>query len=58
MGQGEVFRRNHLLRLVESINTKQSIVTFLNDDRILLVEKIKEHFCQTLKIFFSELNFF
>ena len=29
VGQGEVFRRNHLIRLGESIKTKRSIVTFL-----------------------------
>ena len=28
-GQGEVFRRNHLIRLAESIKTKQSIVSIV-----------------------------
>ena len=31
MGQVEVFRRNHLIRLAESMKTKQLIVTFLNN---------------------------
>ena len=38
LGQGEVFRRNHLIRLAESIKTKQSIdIIFLKNDRFLLL---------------------
>ena len=37
MGQVEVFRRDHLIRLAKSIKTKQSIVTFLKNDRYLLL---------------------
>ena len=33
LGQGEVFRRNHLIRLAELIKTKQSIVAFTTKER-------------------------
>ena len=36
LGQGEVFRMNHFIRLAESIKTKQSIFTFIKNDRFLL----------------------
>ena len=36
-GQGEVFRKNHSIRLVESTKTKRSFVTFLKNDRFLLL---------------------
>ena len=50
-GQGEVFRRNHSIRLAESIKTKRSIVTFLKSDRFLLLCLSNRIYCS--KIFSS-----
>ena len=46
-GQGEVFRRNHLIRLAESKKKKQCIVTFLKNNRFLLL-------CLSNQIYFSK----
>ena len=42
---GRVFRRNHLIRLAKSIKTKRSIVTFLKNDRCLVLCLSKEFYC-------------
>ena len=49
--QGEVFRRNHLIRLAESIKRKQPIVTFPKNDRNFYCYVYPIKF--TLKIFSS-----
>ena len=50
LSQIEVFRRNHLNRLAESIKTKRSILTFLKKDFYRYVYPIK---FTVLKIFYS-----
>ena len=50
-GQGEVFGRNHLIRLAESIKTKWYIINVLKNDRFLL-------FCLSNQIYCSKNIFF
>ena len=45
LGQVEVFRRNHLILLAESIKTKQPIVTFLKNNRFLLLRLSNQIYC-------------
>ena len=45
LGQVEAFRKNHLIRLAELIKTKRSIVTFLENDKFILLCLSNQIYC-------------
>ena len=45
MGKGEVFRRNHLIRLAESIKIKHCVFAFLQNQRLLFLCLSNQIYC-------------